>query len=82
MTSIPSLVGFSLVTARDIIIDNSLNIGRLIFDESVKNYSDTISSFVIKQLPEPTESLTHMLGSRVELILSIDKSKIEAQKKR
>ncbi len=82
MTSIPSLVGFSLVTARDIIIDNSLNLGRLTFDESVKNYSDTISSFVIKQFPEPTETLTHMLGSRVELVLSIDKSKIEAQKKR
>ncbi len=80
MTSIPALTGFSLITAKDIIIDNSLNVGRLIFDESVKSYSDTITSFVIKQIPEPTLALSHILGSRVDLVLSVDKSKIEAVK--
>ncbi len=80
MTSIPSLVGFSLVTAKDIIIDNSLNIGKLTFDESVKNYADTISSFVIRQFPGPTESLSYILGSRVDLVLSTDKSKIDSGK--
>jgi len=79
MTSIPSLVGFSLVTAKDIIIDNSLNLGKLRFDESVKNYADTISSFVIRQFPEPTESLSYLLGSRVDLVLSTDKSKIDSK---
>ncbi|MHC1778967.1 MAG: PASTA domain-containing protein [Bacteroidales bacterium] len=81
MTSIPSLVGFSLVTAKDIIIDNSLNIGRLTFDESVKNYADTISSFVVRQFPEPTESLSYILGSRVDLVLSTDKTKIDSKNK-
>ncbi|MDP3453565.1 MAG: PASTA domain-containing protein [Bacteroidales bacterium] len=81
MTSIPAVTGFSLTTAKDIIIDNSLNVGRLVFDESVKSYSDTITSFVIRQIPEPTLNLSHILGSRVDLVLSIDKSKIEAVKK-
>lgn len=81
MTSIPSLVGFSLVTAKDIIIDNSLNIGKLTFDQTVKNYADTISSFVIRQFPEPTESLTYILGSRVDLVLSTDKTKIDTKNK-
>ena len=81
MTSIPSLVGFSLVTAKDIIIDNSLNLGKLTFDETVKNYADTISSFVIRQFPEPTESLTFILGSRVDLVLSTDKTKIDTKNK-
>jgi beta-lactam-binding protein with PASTA domain len=81
MTSIPSVTGFSFVTAKDIIIDNSLNIGRLTFDESVKSYSDTISSFVIKQYPEPTDRLSYILGSRVDLILSTDKTKIVEIKK-
>jgi len=81
MTSIPSVTGFSFVTAKDIIIDNSLNIGRLTFDESVKSYSDTISSFVIKQFPEPTDRLSFILGSRVDLILSTDKTKIVETKK-
>lgn len=81
MTSIPSLVGFSLVTAKDIIIDNSLNLGKLTFDKTVKNYADTISSFVIRQFPEPTESLTFILGSRVDLVLSTDKTKIDTKNK-
>jgi beta-lactam-binding protein with PASTA domain len=81
MTSIPAVTGFSFVTAKDIIIDNSLNIGRLTFDSSVKNYADSISSFVISQSPAPTERLTHILGSRVDLVLSTDKTKLEEIKK-
>ncbi len=77
LTSIPYLAGFSLVIAKDIITDNSLNVGRLIFDETVKSYADTLSSFVIRQLPEPTESLTYLLGSKVNLYLSTDKTKLE-----
>lgn len=81
LTSIPIVTGFSLITAKDILIDNSLNVGRLIFDESVKSYADSISSFVIKQIPEPSTSLSHTLGARVDMVLSTDKSKIEAIKK-
>lgn len=81
MTSIPSVTGFTFVTAKDIIIDNSLNIGRLTFDQSVRTYADSISSFVISQYPQPTENLSHILGSRVDLVLSTDRSKLEEVKK-
>lgn len=80
-TSIPSLLGFSLTTAKDILIDNSLNIGRLKYDQSVKSYTDSLSSFVIKQTPTSTDTLTHPLGSRVDLLLSVDKVKLEEIKK-
>lgn len=80
-TSIPSLLGFSLTTAKDILIDNSLNIGRLKYDQSVKSYTDSLSSFVIKQTPTSTDTLTHSLGSRVDLLLSVDKVKLEEIKK-
>ncbi len=80
LTSIPSLVGFSLITAKDIIIDNSLNVGRLTFDQSVNSYTDTLSSFVISQFPAPSDRLTTLMGSRVDLVLSTDKSKIDAVK--
>jgi len=81
MTHIPSVIGFSYLTARDIILDNSLNIGNLFFDASVKTYSDTISSFVIKQFPEPSDSLETLYGSNLNLTLSADRSKIESVKR-
>lgn len=80
-TSIPSLIGYSLITAKDILIDNSLNIGQLNYDRSVKTYADSLSSFVIKQTPSSTDSLSYSLGSRVDLMLSIDKEILEEIKK-
>ncbi|MGE0091693.1 MAG: PASTA domain-containing protein [Bacteroidales bacterium] len=76
MTSVPSVMGYSLLTAKDILTDNSLNLGTLTYDSSVKTYSDTLSSFVIRQAPTPTDSLAFRLGAVVNLTLSIDKSKL------
>lgn len=76
-TFIPNVTGLSYITAKDIIIDNSLNIGRLSYDESVKSYADTISSFVVKQSPKPTNHNSYTLGSSVDLLLSVDKNKVE-----
>lgn len=76
-TSIPLVTGFSLVTAKDILTDNSLNLGKLTYDNTVKTYSDSLSSFVIKQNPLPSEASAYPLGTRVELVLSTDRSKLE-----
>lgn len=76
-TFIPNVLGLSYITARDILIDNSLNIGRLSYDQSVRTYADTITCFVIKQTPSPTISNSYSLGARVELLLSIDRTKVE-----
>jgi len=81
MTHIPSVMGFSYLTARDIILDNSLNIGNLAFDASVQTYADTISSFVIKQFPEPSDSLATIYGTNISLTLSTDRGKIEPPKR-
>ncbi len=80
LTSIPVLTGFSLTTAKDILIDNSLNVGRLVFDQNITSYSDSLSSFVIRQSPEPTDRLSHTLGTRVDLFLSTDKSKLDGSR--
>ena len=80
-THIPSVMGFSYLTARDIILDNSLNIGNLSFDATVETYADTISSFVIKQFPEPSDSPTTLYGSNINLTLSTDRSKIDSPKR-
>ena len=75
-TSIPSVIGFSLSTARDIILDNSLNVGRFSFDNTVKNYADTLASFVIRQTPPPSEFPDNKFGTAVDIVLSIDKEKL------
>lgn len=76
-TFIPNVTGLSFITAKDILIDNSLNIGKLSYDESVKTYSDTISSFVVKQSPKPTNYNSYSLGASVDLFLSVDRNKVE-----
>jgi beta-lactam-binding protein with PASTA domain len=79
-TFIPNVIGLPFITAKDILIDNSLNIGKLTYDQSVKSYSDTLSSFVVKQTPSPTNYNSFSLGARVDLFLSVDKQKIEEVK--
>ncbi|MEN6618889.1 MAG: PASTA domain-containing protein [Rikenellaceae bacterium] len=79
-TFIPNVLGLSFITAKDILIDNSLNIGNLYYDQSVKSYADTISSFVVRQTPAPTNYNSYALGASVDLFLSIDRDKIEVIK--
>jgi len=78
--SIPDVNGLTLILAKDILLDNSLNIGRLNYDSSVKNYSDSISCVVIRQSPAPTRGSSYPLGTRVELYLSLEKEKIKDKK--
>ncbi len=79
-TNIPDLKGLPIATAKDLLIDNSLNIGKIKYDESVRNYSDSISGFVILQNPVSDSKSSHPLGSFVELTVSIDKAKLESLK--
>lgn len=75
-TSIPTLRGFPLETAKEILIDNSLNIGRVIFDKSVKSMTDSLAAFVYRQNPAPSDTLLYRPGTPVELSLTIDSSKV------
>ena len=81
-TYVPDVLALPLSTARDILIDNSLNISRLKYDNSVQNYSDSISGYVIRQSPESSQSLSKPLGSSVELTISVDRTIIDSLKKR
>lgn len=75
-TYIPNVTSLPLITAKDLLIDNSLNTGRIYYDESIKNISDSLSGFVYKQVPEPSVESSVPFGSRVDLFISIDKSKL------
>ena len=73
-TYVPNVTGLKYLRAVDVIHDNSLNIRKLNFDESVKTYSDSLDAVVVRQGPEGS-SLPIPLGSEVTLYLSADPSK-------
>lgn len=75
-TFIPNVMGYRYSIAKDILNDNSLNIGTVVYDESVTNYSDSIKAVVFRISPEPSDSTRYDIGSEVSLSLTMDKTKI------
>lgn len=74
-TYVPDVTKMRLLRAVDAVQDNSLNIGRLVFDSSVENYSDSLNAVVYRQSPLPSEYSVSM-GSEVDLYLTVDGDRI------
>jgi beta-lactam-binding protein with PASTA domain len=75
MTYIPDLMNKKYMRAVDEVHESSLNIGRLIFDSSVKDYTDTLDAQVYKQVPAKSDEAV-LMGTEVTLYLSIDPNKV------
>ena len=71
----PDVRGMRCIRAIDAIQNNSLNIGSLKFDSSVKNYSDSLNAVVLNQSPAASQ-MPMLMGSEVTLSLSIDPEKV------
>lgn len=71
MTYVPNVKGMKYLRAVDAVHDNSLNIGRIVFDKTVKNYTDSLNAMVYKQTPGASKSPL-LMGSDVTLHLSLD----------
>lgn len=74
-TFVPDLVGARYMRAVEGILDNSLNVGRLRFDETVKTYKDTLDAFVYSQNPDAESGLL-ILGEKIDIYLTLDKSRL------
>lgn len=72
MTYVPNVKGMKYLRAVDAVHDNSLNLGRVVFDKTVKNYTDSLNAIVYKQSPAASKSPL-MMGSDVTIHLSVDK---------
>ncbi|MCQ2182860.1 MAG: PASTA domain-containing protein [Bacteroidales bacterium] len=68
-TFVPNLIGRQYQKAIDKIQDNSLNVGKVRFDKTVKNYSDSINAVVIRQSPEVSAEAVTM-GTEVTIYLT------------
>lgn len=74
-TCVPSLKGCKYQTAVDFIHDNSLNVGRVYFDSTVKTYADSVAAFVYSYSPSSSEEMVAM-GSDVAISLTLDQNRI------
>lgn len=79
LTYAPDVTRMKYMRAVDAVQENSLNIGRLVFDSSVKNYSDSLNAVVYEQRPGAT-GLPMNMGSEVSLYLTVDELKLVSVK--
>lgn len=72
-TFIPNLEGMPYSIVKEILTDNSLNLGKAIFNKGIKNYMDSLNAVVYKQIPQPVDTPV-ILGTSVTLYFkSVDK---------
>lgn len=74
-TYVPDVIGLKNISAQDAVHANSLNIKRLRFDDSVKDYDDSLNAIVYRQSPEVLPVPVKM-GEEVTLYLTVDETKI------
>lgn len=78
-TYVPNVIGYKYNIAKDIIFDNSLNINKMLFDETVSTYTDSLEAFVYGQYPAASDSTSVAMGNEVTLYLSLDETKIPVE---
>lgn len=77
-TYIPDLLGKRYMTAVDAVHKQSLNIKTLRFDDSVKDYDDSLNAVVYRQSPEASE-IPVGLGNDVSLYLTVNPERIPSR---
>lgn len=74
-TNVPDVIGMKYMRAVSAVHDYSLNVSRLVFDSSVRNYADSLDAVVYKQGPVASE-IPVIMGSDMSLYLTVDAAKI------
>ena len=88
ITYVPYVVGYTAQLATNSINDNSLNVGLVKYDDTVKDYRDSLSAVVYRQSPMPVVSANEegeanvvgvhgvVMGSKVDIYLTLDPDKV------
>lgn len=79
-TYVPDLKGLKNMSAVEALFDHSLNVKDLRFDDTVKDYDDSLSAMVYRQVPEPSDSISVAMGEEVMLYLTKDSKRIPVKK--
>lgn len=85
-TYVPYVVGYTSDLAINALNDNSLNVGKILYDNTVNNYQDSIRAVVYNQTPMPSiltkgdeemvEAKPLIRGSKVDIYLTVDHDKV------
>lgn len=77
VTFVPDLLGKPYGIIKDYLLDNSLNLGKVFFDETVVDFQDSLSAFAYRQEPSVFNRDTMVwLGTPVDVYFSLDKTLI------
>ncbi len=77
-TFVPDLIGKRYLNAVDLVRKQSLNIKTLRFDDSVKDYDDSLNAVVYRQTPEVSE-IPVTIGDEVSLYFTVDPEKVPSK---
>lgn len=77
-TPLPNLTGLSIEEAENTLTNAMLNMGVLIYDETVISEDDSLNARVWKQSPNPKVVANVNLGSSVDVWITVDALKIDA----
>ncbi len=77
---VPDVTGLKNMSAVEALFDHSLNVKDLRFDDTVKDYDDSLSAMVYRQVPEPSDSISVAMGEEVMLYLTKDVKRIPVKK--
>ena len=76
VTFVPYLGGLRNMSAVEAVHDHSLNVGELVFDETVKDYEDSLNAVVYRQVPEACDTIAVGMGESVSLYLTLDQTRV------
>ena len=74
--ALPDLNGLFIEEAKASLVDSRLNLGVVIFDNTIQTKDDSLNARVWKQMPDARRTRKVTLGASVDLWLTIDEEKI------
>lgn len=75
-TGLPLLIGLNQSDSRSRLIDASLNLGQVKYDETIKDYKDSLNAMVYSQYPGYSESNSISFGARVDIWLTLNEARV------
>jgi beta-lactam-binding protein with PASTA domain len=73
---LPKLIGDTLARAKNIILQNAMNLGAVKYDTTVHNRTDSSQAFVWQQYPPYKENKKIRLGTYIDLWLTLDSARL------
>ena len=75
-TGLPLLIGLNQSECRGRLIEASLNLGQVKYDETIKDYKDSLNAMVYSQYPAYSELNSISFGARVDIWLTLNEARV------